>query len=191
MRRYKSFFNVVDLSTWAIKNYVKTDYIAVDATLGNGNDSLSIAKQIGPKGHLYAFDIQERAIEKSRALFESNEIVNNYIFILDSHENISDYIETKIDFAIMNLGYLPGGDKSIITKGNTSIKCIEKLLKLLKGNGILAISSYSGHDLGNEQKQVVNYLESLNQKEYNVLAMDFINQVNSPAKFFLIEKALD
>ncbi|NLY20610.1 MAG: methyltransferase domain-containing protein [Tissierellia bacterium] len=165
--------------------------MAVDATLGNGNDSLCIAKQIGPKGHLYAFDIQERAIEKSRALFESNEVENNYTFILDSHEKICDYVDSNIDFAIMNLGYLPGGDKSIVTKGNTSVKCIENILKLLKANGILAISSYSGHDSGYEQKQVVDYLANLNQKEYNVLAMDFINQVNSPARFYLIEKALD
>ena len=190
MRRFNSFFNVVDLSSWAIDRFVETGQTVVDATLGNGNDALQMAKRIGEAGTVYGFDIQELAIENSKRLFEGNDIRTDYHFILDSHSKLNEYVHGEIDFGIMNLGYLPGSDKSVVTIGETSVNCIEKLLDCLKPGGVLVISSYSGHDGGAEQNTVVEYLRRLNQRAYNVISMDFINQANSPAVFYMIEKSI-
>lgn len=190
MRRFNSFFNVVDLSSWAIERFVESGQTVVDATLGNGNDALQMANRIGEGGTVYGFDIQEQAILNSKRLFEENDIRAKYHFILDSHSNLCEYVHGEIDFGIMNLGYLPGSDKSVVTLGETSVTCIEKLLECLKPGGILVISSYSGHDGGVEQNTVVEYLRGLNQRAYNVISMDFINQANSPAVFYMIEKSI-
>ena len=178
------------MSSWAIDRFVETGQTVVDATLGNGNDALQMAKRIGEAGTVYGFDIQELAIENSKRLFEGNDIRTEYHFILDSHSKLNEYVHGEIDFGIMNLGYLPGSDKSVVTIGETSVNCIEKLLDCLKPGGVLVISSYSGHDGGAEQNTVVEYLRGLNQRAYNVISMDFINQANSPAVFYMIEKSI-
>ena len=44
---------------------------AVDATLGNGRDALFLSTLIDDGGKVFAFDVQEQAIEESKKLFES------------------------------------------------------------------------------------------------------------------------
>lgn len=164
----------------------------VDATCGNGNDTLFLSKLIGDHGQVYAFDIQEQAIENTKAkMIENNR--QNVIYINDSHENISSYIphslKGKIGGAIFNLGYLPRSDKSIVTKSDSTIKAIEQLLTYLKKNGLIVIVIYHGHDEGKiEKEDVLNYVQQLEQKKYSVIRYGFINQINNPPFVVAIEK---
>ncbi|MGO1368783.1 MAG: class I SAM-dependent methyltransferase [Senegalia sp. (in: firmicutes)] len=170
---------------------LKEGMIAVDATVGNGNDTLLLAKKVGDCGKVYGFDIQDIAIKNTLKTLKDNNLNNRVKLIKDSHENILKYINEKLDLVIFNLGYLPKGDHSIITKAKSTLKAIESVLSYLNENGILIIVSYYGHLGGEEEKEELeNYLEKLDQKKFTVLKMNFLNQINSPPILFCIEKII-
>lgn len=164
--------------------------IVVDATCGNGNDTLFLSKLVENTGHVYAFDIQQQAIETTRQLLQRNER-NNVTLIHDSHSLIEQYIDqsTTLAAGVFNLGYLPRSDKSIITKPDSTIEAIRKLLPLLKKNGLLVLVVYAGHPGGQEEKNaVIQFVSELNQQHYFVLKYGFINLVNEPPFVIAIEK---
>ncbi len=95
-----------------LENFLKKDHLAVDLTAGNGKDTLFLARRAS---RVLAMDIQQAAMDKTEALLKK-EAIKNAELILDSHENVSRYVElSEVDAFVMNLGYLPGGDKEITT----------------------------------------------------------------------------
>jgi len=187
---FEKIVNTIKISREFILNFVKEGQVVLDCTVGNGNDTLTLAKCVGPTGKVYGFDIQKEAIERTKEKLTCENLDKHVILILDGHENIDLYIEEELDFIIYNLGYLPGGDKRIITKKETTLISLEKALGLLKENGLLLVTCYIGHEGGLEEKNAVeNFLMALDQKKYNVLKYEFINQRNNPPVLFSIEKA--
>lgn len=182
--------NTISISKDIFKTYIKEGDIVLDATVGNGNDTLDLARLVGNKGKVYGFDIQSIAIENTRNLLTENNQLDNVILINDNHVNIDKYIDEPLDLAIYNLGYLPKGDKSLKTDAYSTVVSVSKTLNLLGNNGILIIISYIGHPGGLEEKAALEeMLISLNQKEYNVLKNEFINQQNFPPLLYVVEKA--
>ncbi|AIO18883.1 Putative rRNA methylase [Candidatus Izimaplasma bacterium HR1] len=157
-------------------NVTKTD-VVVDATCGNGNDTLLLAEL---SKFVYAFDVQDVAISNTEMLLnESN--VSNYKIIQDSHENLGNYIDSELKAVTFNLGYLPGSDKSIQTSFKSTIKAIEDSLSLLVSGGIITIILYVGHNGGlDEANEVNSFSKQLNRKAYKVLQYSFINRDTSP-----------
>ncbi len=187
---YDKIYSVLKLSRKLIKEYVKKGMTVVDCTMGNGNDTLLLAKEVGEKGKVIAFDIQQTAIDNTYSKLNKKGLINRVELILDGHENIDRYINKNIDLAIYNLGYLPKGDKSITTSINTTLESIEKTLKILKNNGLLLIVAYPGHKTGMDEKELLEeYLRKINQKDYNVLKNEFINQINNPPILYCLEKS--
>lgn len=188
--RYKEIVNTLKLSKDIINKRVKKGNYVLDCTVGNGNDTLELAKLVGDEGKVYGFDIQKQALKKTLELLESENVVNRVRLIEDSHENIDLYIKDKLDFIIYNLGYLPKGDKTIRTKSKSSIVSLEKSLELLKKNGIILITSYVGHEGGMDEKDAIEkLLGQLDQKKYNVIKYDFLNQKNYPPILYGVERS--
>lgn len=163
----------------------------IDATVGNGNDTLLLAQLVGPYGKVYGFDIQKEAIQSTKDKLILTGQKAQVELIEDGHENIDQYVpeDINISAATFNLGYLPRGDKSIITKPETTITAIEKTLNVLRKRGIVSIMVYSGHEGGLEEKEAIDaFATSLPQEEYNVLVYQFVNQVNHPPYLYIIEK---
>lgn len=182
--------NVLKITNDLMERNVKLGNKVLDCTLGKGNDTLTLAKLVGEKGRVYGFDIQELAIEETRKKLLNEGLLARVKLIKDSHEFLDKYIKEDLDFIIYNLGYLPGGDKSIITRGETTVASVERALDLLKANGLLVIVSYIGHDGGLSEHNMVNkFLQSLDQKKYNVLKYEFVNQINTPPKVYVVEKS--
>ena len=152
---YKYFINPVDIVRRIMFDYVKEGDIVVDCTVGNGNDTLNLAKLVGDSGKVYGFDIQSIAINITKEKLEKKGLENRVLLIQDSHENIDKYLLDKISLVVYNLGYLPKGDKSIKTNPVSTIKSIKKTLPLLKSNGLLLITCYTGHEGGKEEKEEV------------------------------------
>ena len=187
---YKKVVNTFKLVSDLMEKNLSEGSIALDCTVGNGNDTLALAKLVGKTGRVYGFDIQKIAIENTKERLACENPHNNVKLILDTNENIDKYISEKLDFIIYNLGYLPRGDKNIITREDTTINSLKKSLDLLNNNGLILITSYTGHRGGLEEKEAVErLLSSLNQKEYNVLKYNFINQKNNPPILYGIEKS--
>ena len=137
---------------------------------------------------VYAFDVQQQAVEATLNRLTENGATNATV-ILDGHEKVANYVEQEIAGAIFNLGYLPGADHSIVTKGNTTIMAIEQLLKQLKVGGIIVLVIYHGHEGGKEERdEVLHFVRSLPQKYVHVLRYEFINQQNDPPFIVALEK---
>ena len=165
--------------------------IFIDATAGNGHDTLFMAQHIDTSSKILAFDIQEDAILQTRQLLQNNDLDEKVTYILDSHAHILNYLEENdfVRVAIFNLGYLPGSDKKIITTPSSTLEAIHVLLSRLEKKGKIIIVSYYGHDGGLEEKNSVEeLLSSLLQKEWTVLKYQFINQINCPPICYVIEK---
>ena len=158
--------------------------IVVDATMGNGHDTLFLAKLAK---QVFAFDIQEQALEKTRQrLLEAG--LTNVELILQGHETVDQYV-SDVKAAIFNLGYLPSADKSIITQPQTTIEALDKLCQMLVKGGRIAIMIYYGHEGGDiERDAVMDYVSQLPQQEYTATIYRTLNQINNPPFLVMIEK---
>lgn len=160
----------------------------IDATCGNGFDTLFLCQIAGKTGLVTAFDIQNEAIERTDQLLKKSLDYINYKLINDSHEFTYKYVTDNIDVCVFNLGYLPQHDKQIKTNGDTTTSAICNLLPLLNKNGRIYIAAYITHDAGEELNKIIEFLSSLNNTQYNVLHIKLINKLNSPPEIFIIEK---
>jgi tRNA A58 N-methylase Trm61 len=167
--------------------------IAIDATVGNGHDTSFLAKLVGENGHVYGFDIQQQAIDATEKKLKEAGILNRASLFLTGHENVKTCIpenETRmLGGAIFNLGYLPGGNKEIVTNANTTIHAVEQLISMLKVEGVVVLVIYHGHPEGMvERDQLLSFVQQLDQKEVHVLKYEFLNQRNNPPFIIAIEK---
>ena len=158
--------------------------IVVDATMGNGHDTLFLAKLAK---QVYAFDIQEQALEKTSQRLQEASLTNAEL-ILQGHETVDQFV-TEVKAAIFNLGYLPSADKSIITQPQTTIEALDKLCQLLVKGGRIAIMIYYGHEGGDiERDAVMDFVSQLPQQEYTATIYRTLNQINNPPFLVMIEK---
>lgn len=163
----------------------------IDATVGNGHDTLLLADLVGTTGHVIGFDIQEAAIHATQDKINSSHMEERVKLFHKGHEDMDSVLtsSTELSLVVYNLGYLPSGDKTIVTHPETTIKSIEQSLKYLKKNGLVLLMIYYGHEGGKEEKDaVVNFVEQLPQKNFSVLNYQFINQQNTPPFLLAIEK---
>ncbi len=184
---------VLPFARTLLRSFCEEGDIVIDATCGNGNDTLFLSKLVGESGHVFAFDIQEQAIENSKQRLVDHHANHNVTFYHASHDELTTQLpsdlHTKVTAAIFNLGYLPGSDKSITTTGSSTIGAIEQLLQLLKPEGVIILVIYHGHEEGKREKELVmNYVKQLDQKQVHVLQYEFINQKNDPPFVVAIEK---
>ena len=161
----------------------KEDFV-VDATMGNGHDTLFLAKLAK---QVYAFDIQKQALDKTQdRLNEAG--LENVQLILQGHETLGQFV-TEAKAGIFNLGYLPSADKSVITKPQTTIEALENLCHLLVKGGRIAVMIYYGHEGGDtERDAVLDFVSQLNQQEFTIVSYRTLNQVNNPPFLVMIEK---
>ncbi|MFC4714446.1 class I SAM-dependent methyltransferase [Planococcus dechangensis] len=158
----------------------------IDATAGNGHDTHFLAGLTGDAGKVYAFDIQNEAIEATK---QRTSAFHHVELICDSHAKISQYVTDPIAAAVFNLGYLPKGDHAIITKAASTLLALEQSLTLLKAGGLVLVVIYSGHEGGSEERDaVMDYVKQLPQTCYDVMKYEFINQQHSPPFLVAIQK---
>lgn len=171
-----------------INTLINTGDTVVDATCGNGNDTLKLCKAVGNTGTVYAFDIQQTALCNTRKKLEEDGFYNvNYIE--DSHSEIDKYIHSSVKAVIFNLGYLPGGDHSIHTNACTTIKAIEKSIDMITDDGFISVTVYYGKNSGTEEKDaVMKYLRNIDYKKCTATVHDFINRPNDPPITVIITK---
>lgn len=181
--------NSLHISHELVGKVVQLGDIVVDATMGNGNDTLFLAGLVGDKGRVYSFDVQQLALDNTRKRLSEAGVIDRVELILDGHQNLDKYVPKGIKAVMFNLGYLPKGDHNIGTKAETTIAAIEKCLELLCREGIVMIVVYYGGDSGFEEKDaVMEYFKAIDCKKYAVLVHDFVNQVNCPPIAICIEK---
>ena len=178
---------LLDLQKQLILTHLGEGDVAVDFTMGNGYDTEFLCRTVGERGHVYAFDIQEMAVNSTRENLKNANCPENYTLIHDSHHNVKNHVEGKIKAGMFNLGYLPGGDKNITTMRETTMPAIEAAISMLDRDAILSIAIYPGHEEGDlEGKMVTEYLSGLDRFVYSIAQIKIINSPTSPY-FMIIE----
>lgn len=189
MLRAKYINKITEVNKIFLEKIIEKGDVVIDATMGNGYDTVYLGNLVGETGKVYAFDVQEEAIKSTRKKVERDDMTSRVELILDGHENLDKYVKENISCVVFNLGYLPRAKHTVITKPDTTLKAIKKSLDLLKPNGIISIAAYIGHEGGLEEKNhICEYLNNLDQNQYNVLHMEFTNQINNPPQLILVEK---
>ena len=180
--------NSLGLSHEYAQRTVRPGETAVDATCGKGRDTLFLSKLVGDTGTVFAFDIQIESVELTRSLLETHKITNTVVFN-EGHEKMDELVPGGVSCIMFNLGFLPGTNHLVQTKGETTVDAIGKAMKLIKPGGIITIVIYQGGDTGYEERDMVlDYCGKVNQKEFTVMKSSFINQKNNPPIFICIEK---
>jgi len=173
--------------------YVSEGELAIDATCGNGNDTLVLAKAVGETGKVLAIDIQETAINNTEELLNDNGI-SNVICVRDTFENLgqiaSVHFEGEAPAAVMfNLGYLPGGDKTVTTVSETSLNAIKQALDVIKVSGIVTVVLYNGHEAGKSEKNMIlEMAEGLSSRDFHVVYTKMLNQKKDPPEVLWITR---
>lgn len=180
---------VLQFAQTLLKDTITEGEIAVDATAGNGHDTLFLAQLVGDDGFVYAFDVQKQAVDATLHRLLDHALEHRALVMHTGHENIAKHITKPVAGAIFNLGYLPGGDHTIVTQSNTTVTAIDSLLKLLKVGGMIVLVVYHGHEGGKEERdEVIRFVSDLPQKNVHVLRYEFINQKNDPPFIIALEK---
>lgn len=175
-----------------LQNTVRPGDIAIDATMGNGHDTLFLANLVGETGHVHAFDILEQALEKTSARLQDAG-VSHAVLHHAGHETMRDHLPVEshgqVAAAMFNLGYLPGSDKTTITCGETSCRAMDAAFSLLRPGGIISMVLYVGHEGGPEEAQAVeDHAASLSRDEARVMRCTMHNDSFAKIRVLFIEK---
>lgn len=143
---------------------------AVDATLGNGHDTLFLARCVGRDGKVFGFDVQQAAVGNTgKRLDDAGVDSCCYALFCESHADMALHITTKVKAVMFNLGYLPGGDKKMITQAHSTVAALSAAIELLSCGGILTVMCYPGHDGGADEADLVtNFVNQLDEDDWRV-----------------------
>ena len=135
-----------------LTNHLKEGDRAIDATSGNGYDTLFLAGQVGSSGKVIAIDIQDCAIQSTRERLESAGLIDRVRLVSEDHatalEKLIEANREKVAAVTFNLGYLPGSDKSIQTRAESTEQALATSIQLLSPGGYLCVTAYRGHSGG-------------------------------------------
>ena len=172
--------NTLDVVHDFLRRQVKPGAVCIDATAGKGRDTALLCRLAGKNGRVIAFDIQEAAVEQTRALLAEQGLTAEVV--QDSHAHMARYAATgTVDCIVFNFGRLPGGDAQIFTTAASSLPAIDAGLTLLRQGGVMALALYYGKENGYEEKNaILSHLKSINDRLFTVLACDWLNRRNDP-----------
>lgn len=179
----------VALSHHFLRAGVRAGDRVVDATSGNGHDTLLLAELVGETGKVWGFDIQDVALQATAARLAEAGLRDRVELVAAGHETMKDYVAGPIAAAVFNLGYLPGADKTCITRSEQTLTALGQALELLAPQGILVIAVYTGHPGGAEEGEAVTgWAEGLDPNSCNVWHCCQPNRPATAPFLVLVEK---
>src|SRR3984957_5271868 len=164
---------------------------AVDAPVGNGYDALFLAHRVGPRGKVLGFEVQKAALAGAREILKFVGSLDRVSLLHDSHTRLADYLPpgAAIAGAMFNLGYLPRGNRQIITQPETTVMALRSVLEHLAERGRVTLLVYRGHEGGvPEYQEVRPTLEQLPEDEW--LVEELASTSDSPVapRLFRVQK---
>ena len=181
--------DLLELQKRFILAHLRPGDVAVDCTMGNGNDTAFLSQSVGETGRVYAFDIQEEALVSTKAHLQALACPENYTLIHASHHRILEFGKEPVKAVMFNLGYLPGsGKKQVTTMRETTMQAVQGAIELLDHDGILLVAIYPGHEEGRlEGEMLGEYFATLDRHLICCSCFKIINSPTSPY-FYIVEK---
>lgn len=182
---FHRFHSPIELAHHIWKLFLQPHHVAIDATCGGGYDTQVLSRLCS---RVLSLDIQQEAIERATQLLSGQEH-KRVDFFLMNHEEFPD-IDEPIQLIVYNLGYLPGGDKSLTTMVSSTLNSVQKALQRIEPGGLVSITCYPGHLEGAlEEKALLELTETLDPQKYCVTHHRWINRNRSPS-LLLIQKSI-
>lgn len=189
-----SLTRIVPWSQQLVCEILQPGDMAVDLTAGKGRDTLVLAKAVGAEGQVVAFDLQTTALKQTAELLRSHDFsVKRWpedqtlpqqtgIFLVQiCHSTLDQLLLHPAKAIIANLGYLPGGDQSLITHPDLTLAALQQSLKLLTPGGRLAVTVYPAHPGGGEERDAVDaFFCDLPSNQWKVLSLCAANCNEAP-----------
>ncbi|HWI39854.1 MAG TPA: class I SAM-dependent methyltransferase [Verrucomicrobiae bacterium] len=148
-------FGAVPLSQFFIENFIGAGDRVVDATCGNGGDTLFLARLVGPDGRVFAFDLHEGAVRHTRELLLQEGLLDRVTLVHEGHERLREHVPHGVRGVMFNLGSLPRCGDAPPTAPDTTLAALEQGEELLAVGGIIALCIYTGHEGGGGEAEVV------------------------------------
>jgi predicted methyltransferase len=185
--------DVIPFAHHLVRSALRPGDVAVDATCGNGHDTVRLADAVGTEGRVFAFDVQQEAMQQTQHKVESRVPEVPVELVHDSHatlrEHLPDALHGRVGAVTFNLGYLPGADHSVITRPDSTLAALQSAVEVLRPGGIVTVVLYTGHEGGPEEAEAVEaWAASLDQSDVHVLSYRFPNRRNDPPRLVAIEK---
>lgn len=131
--------------------------LALDLTAGNGHDTRFLAELVVPAGRVWAYDIQPEAIARTRQRLD--EFAAYVDLQVADHAALMALIPGdvvgKVNVVMLNLGYLPGGEKNRVTQSDSTIRALDAAVSILAQGGLISVIAYPGHPGGDQEAVAV------------------------------------
>lgn len=188
------FLSVLSFAHRCVSERIQPGDAAIDATAGTGADTAFLCAAVGASGTVYAFDIQQEALDRTAERVSRQQATPQRLhLLLESHANMRQAVPSsdhgRISAIMFNLGYLPGGDKRIITLPEPTIIALDDALSLLKPGGVVTVALYPGHEGGRQEAdRVEQWAQSLPEGLFQAIVYRFANRNNNPPYVIAVEK---
>ena len=183
--------NALGLSHQFMAAHIREGDLCIDATAGRGRDALFLCRLVGESGRVIAMDIQEDAVAQTTALLTAEGCIDRATVVQGCHSRMGDYAAPESVAGIMfNFGWLPGGDHTTFSHGDTSIAALQAGLELLKPGGVMTLCIYYGRENGTaERDAILAWLPTVDNRCYTVIRGDFTNRTGDvPIPVFIIKE---
>lgn len=183
-------YDILPFVHHVLRQHIQAGDTVVDATAGNGHDTLLLAQCVGQTGKVLAFDVQTQALAATQARLLAAQAQQQVELIHASHAQMAVFAPDDLSAVVFNLGYLPHGNKRLTTQPESSLLAIQDALNLLKINGLLVCVIYHGHETGKQEKScLMAFFAQLPSQQYRVLQYGFVNRHHAPPFVVLVQKA--
>lgn len=189
-----STMRLTELAHHILTEHLQDGDRAIDATAGNGHDTIFLARQVGSEGRIITIDIQEAAIEATRTRLEQAKLLTRVTLRAGDHADIMEELALKhaAEFAaiIFNLGYLPGSDQGVQTQPTTTRQALHAALELLQPSGRLCVTAYRAHPGGLEEAATVEAWMQQQKAKGHSIEVHVPPSDNSPPILWVLTKAV-
>lgn len=172
-----------------VERVVQAGDVVIDATAGNGHDTVFLAKLVGESGKVHAYDVQEAAIVSTRERCATQGVEERVVLHHESHVALANHCDPGTVAVVMfNLGYLPGADHEVITTSGETLQALQAASMALRQGGCLCVVCYPGHAGGDEEAaQVEEWMNGLRLQGWEVAKYARSGTLR-PAPFLLLGK---
>jgi len=187
-RKFSLFQSHLDLAHKIWSQIVHSRCVVIDATCGNGHDANVLASLKPLK--LYCLDIQDKALEATAKKLEGCSC--EAVLLKQCHSTFPAEIQSgSVSLIVYNLGYLPGSDKSVTTRVQTTLDSLTQAIDLMRPGGVISITCYPGHDEGaREEQALIEWGRKLDPKDWCLSVHQFENRHKSPSVLFIQKNTL-
>ncbi|MGZ0079063.1 class I SAM-dependent methyltransferase [Methylomonas sp. YC3] len=188
--------SLLEIAHNIVGSHVAPGDISLDATLGNGHDTVFLARSIGIGGHVIGFDIQPQALIKSFQRLLQHDLQRRVTLRLASHADMLLHVPKqwhgRVRAVMFNLGYLPGADKAVITQIDSTLAALNAACVLLAPRAVITVLAYPGHAGGElETEQLAAWSQLLDQTCYTTEVILSSHDKPAAPRLFVIRKQAD